>query len=110
MIPIKFLIIFRELSITRCLRSRRRRQHCDDCEAASLHSNHTFFLSCLRSAKQLGTSREEIVCSEEKGRPGRKLSVFEMWGWQREEPRWVKAKGESSARVSPTRTPLALPG
>lgn len=59
MIPIKFLIIFRELSITQCLRSHRHRQHL--WHILMLHP-YTLTLLPLESQKHRATPRKEIRC------------------------------------------------
>lgn len=78
MIPIKFLIIFRELSITQCLRSQRRRQH-----LWHILMLYPYTLTPLplesQSTEPLPERKYGARRQAEVGRPGRKLAGSEIW-------------------------------
>lgn len=78
MIPIKFLIIFRELSITQCLRSHRHGQHL--WYILMLHSYTLTLLSLeCQSNEPLPERKYGASRGAEVGRPGRKLAGLEIW-------------------------------
>ena len=78
MIPIKFLIIFRELSITQCLRSHRHRQH-----LWHILMLHPYTLTPLSLENQgtepLPERKYGARRAAEVGRPRRKLAGSEIW-------------------------------
>lgn len=100
MIPIKFLIIFRELSITQCLRSHRHRQH-----LWHILMSHPYTLSLLPLESQSAEPLPERKYGAGRGwrrwvRPGRKLAGSEIWDdsayGMEKGPRGVEVRGESS--------------
>lgn len=76
MIPIKFLIIFRELSITQCLRSHRHRQHL--WHVLMLHPC-TLNAALSRDPKHSPEREYGASLEAEVGRPRRKLAGSDIW-------------------------------
>lgn len=106
MIPIKFLIIFRELSITQCLRSHRHRQHL--WHILMLHPS-TLNAALSREPKHRATPRKEIRCKAGGGggqahqeKTGRLGDLGRLSLWHEKEPGGVEVRGESSASAEIT--------